>query len=57
MVTPGLAVVEANMAPGFADGMRADQEGILWASVGWAEAANDGVQCLAPDGDLIGCMY
>ena len=47
MVTPGLAVVEANMAPGFADGMRTDQEGNLWASVGCAGAANDGVQCLA----------
>ena len=56
MVTPGLAVVEANMATGFADGMRTDQEGNLWTSVGWAGAV-DGVQCLAPDGDLIGCIH
>jgi len=49
--------VFANMAPGFADGMRTDQEGNLWASVGWAGAANDGVQCLTPNGNLIGCIH
>lgn len=49
--------VFANMAPGFSDGMRTDQEGNLWASVGWSGAVNDGVRCLAPDGDLIGCIH
>jgi len=49
--------VFANMAPGFADGMRTDQEGNLWASVGWAGADNDGVHILAPDGDLIGRIH
>ena len=34
--------------PGFADGMRCDEEGNLWTS------AADGVHCVAPDGTLLG---
>jgi gluconolactonase len=49
--------VFADMAPGFADGMRTDADGNLWAAVGWAGAVNDGAHCLAPDGDLIGRIH
>lgn len=34
--------------PGVADGFRADSEGNLWCSAG------DGVQCLSPEGELLG---
>ncbi|MGH7010510.1 MAG: SMP-30/gluconolactonase/LRE family protein, partial [Caulobacteraceae bacterium] len=34
--------------PGFADGLRVDEEGNLWSS------AADGVHCIAPDGALLG---
>ena len=46
-----------DMAPGFVDGMRADQDGNIWASVRWAGADNDGVHCMTPDGDLIGRIH
>ncbi|SVE05629.1 uncharacterized protein METZ01_LOCUS458483, partial [marine metagenome] len=46
-----------DVAPGFVDGMRIDQDGNLWASVGWAGAGNDGVQCLAADGTVIGYIH
>ena len=46
--------VFADMAPGFADGMRTDLDGNLWSSAGWAGAGTDGVRCFTPDGDLIG---
>ena len=36
--------------PGYADGMRVDVEGNLWSSAG------DGVQCIAPDGVLLGAI-
>jgi len=49
--------VFTNMAPGFADGMRTDEGGNLWASVGWSSPETDGVHCLAPDGDLIGRIH
>ncbi len=49
--------VFATMAPGFADGMRTDRDGNLWASVGWAGTGTDGVHCLAPNGDLIGHIH
>ena len=44
----------ADMSPGFADGMRADRDGNLWSSIGWAGPGTDGVHCLTPNGDLIG---
>ncbi len=46
--------VFADMSPGFADGMRTDRDGNLWASRGWAGPGTDGVHCLTPDGELIG---
>ena len=36
------------VSPGFADGMRCDQDGRVWSSAG------DGVHCIDPDGTLIG---
>ncbi len=36
------------VAPGFADGMRCDEDGRVWSSAG------DGVHCIEPDGTLIG---
>jgi gluconolactonase len=36
------------IAPGCADGIRVDSDGNLWSSAG------DGVQCIAPDGTLLG---
>jgi gluconolactonase len=39
---------------GFADGVRTDTQGNLWAGMGWADPSQDGVRCYAPDGTLIG---
>ena len=39
---------------GLADGIRADTEGNLWASTGWAGPGYDGVHIFAPDGTRIG---
>ena len=36
------------VSPGFADGFRIDEQGNLWSS------AADGVQCISPQGDLLG---
>ncbi len=36
------------VSPGFADGMRCDEDGRVWTSAG------DGVHCLSPEGALIG---
>ncbi len=47
----------ADFAPGFADGMRTDEAGNLWASVGWAGKDTNGVHCFAPDGTLIGRIH
>jgi gluconolactonase len=44
----------ADMNPGLADGIRADIDGNIWASAGWAGAGFDGVHIFAPDGALIG---
>jgi gluconolactonase len=43
-----------SMAPGAADGIRADEDGNLWASAGWAGEDFDGVHVFAPDGVRIG---
>jgi gluconolactonase len=40
--------VFAEVDPGIPDGFRFDEKGFIWTSAG------DGVQCFAPDGDLIG---
>ena len=39
---------------GFADGIRADENGNIWSSAGWVGDGYDGVHIFAPDGDRIG---
>ncbi len=41
-------------AAGFADGIRADVDGNVWASAGWVGDGYDGVHIFAPNGDRIG---
>ena len=46
-----------DFAPGFTDGLRIDVDGNVWCSMGWADPAEDGVRCYAPDGDLLGKVH
>jgi gluconolactonase len=46
-----------DMGPGFADGIRCDQDGNVWSSAGWAGEGYDGVHVIAPNGDLIGRIH
>ncbi len=46
-------VVETEMA-GFADGIRCDIDGNVWASAGWVGEGYDGVHIFHPDGTRIG---
>ncbi len=46
-------VVKAKKA-GFADGIRADKDGNIWASAGWVGDGYDGVHIFAPEGQRIG---
>jgi gluconolactonase len=39
---------------GMADGIRADEDGNVWASAGWVGDGYDGVHIFAPDGQRIG---
>ena len=39
---------------GFADGLRADVDGNIWAGCGWVGPGYDGVHVFAPDGERIG---
>jgi len=39
---------------GFADGIRMDEDGNVWASAGWGGEGFDGVHIIAPDGVRIG---
>ena len=41
---------------GFADGIRADVDGNVWASAGWVGDGYDGVHIFAPDGTRIGLI-
>jgi gluconolactonase len=41
---------------GFADGIRADVDGNVWASAGWVGAGYDGVHIFSPDGTRIGLI-
>ncbi len=41
---------------GFADGIRADIDGNVWASAGWVGEGYDGVHVFAPDGARIGLI-
>jgi gluconolactonase len=42
---------------GGADGIRADQDGNIWASAGWVGDGYDGVHIFNPDGKRIGQIY
>ncbi|MFE1598691.1 SMP-30/gluconolactonase/LRE family protein [Methylobacterium sp. ID0610] len=53
----GNRVFAENFAPGFTDGVRIDEDGNVWCSMGWADPAEDGVRCYAPNGDLIGKIH
>jgi gluconolactonase len=46
--------VDGKDVGGFADGIRCDVDGNIWASAGWVGAGYDGVHIFAPDGDRIG---
>lgn len=46
--------MELNGKAGFADGIRADVDGNIWASAGWVGPGYDGVHVFAPDGERIG---
>ena len=39
---------------GFADGIRCDEDGNIWAGMGWVGDGFDGVHIFAPNGDRIG---
>ncbi|MGY2048488.1 SMP-30/gluconolactonase/LRE family protein [Methylobacterium sp. JK268] len=53
----GDRVFAENFAPGFTDGVRVDEDGHVWCSMGWADPGEDGVRCYAPSGDLIGKIH
>ena len=42
---------------GFADGIRCDADGNIWASAGWVGDGYDGVHIFAPDGTRIGQIH
>ncbi len=46
--------LDGKKVAGFADGIRADQDGNIWASAGWVGDGYDGVQIFSPDGTRIG---
>ncbi len=48
------ATMELNGKRGGADGIRADRDGNIWASAGWAGDGFDGVHVFSPEGDRIG---
>ena len=48
------ATTELDGQSGFADGLRCDEDGNVWAGMGWVGDGYDGVHIFAPDGDRIG---
>ena len=48
------ASTEMNGKTGFADGIRCDEDGNVWAGMGWVGEGYDGVHVFAPDGVRIG---
>ncbi|MEO5697591.1 MAG: SMP-30/gluconolactonase/LRE family protein [Burkholderiaceae bacterium] len=48
------AEMKFNGKIGFADGIRCDEDGNVWAGMGWAGEGFDGVHVFAPDGVRIG---
>jgi gluconolactonase len=49
--------MELDGKAGFADGIRCDVDGNIWASAGWVGEGYDGVHIFAPDGDRIGQIH
>ncbi len=50
-------VFAEDFAPGMSDGLRCDEHGNVWCSMGWSDPSEDGARCYAPDGDLIGKVH
>lgn len=50
------ASMEFEGKAGFADGIRADVDGNIWAGAGWVGDGYDGVHIFAPNGDRIGLI-
>ncbi|MCS7015511.1 MAG: SMP-30/gluconolactonase/LRE family protein [Gemmatales bacterium] len=48
--------MEMDGKAGFADGLRCDKDGNVWASAGWVGEGYDGVHIFAPDGTRIGLI-
>jgi gluconolactonase len=48
------ANMEMDGRTGFADGIRCDEDGNVWAGMGWVGDGYDGVHVFAPDGTRIG---
>ena len=48
--------MEMDGKAGFADGIRADIDGNIWASAGWVGEGYDGVHVFAPGGERIGLI-
>jgi gluconolactonase len=48
------ASMEMDGKTGFADGIRCDEDGNLWASAGWVGDGYDGVHIFSPEGQRIG---
>ena len=48
------STAEFNGKSGFADGIRCDEDGNVWAAMGWVGDGYDGVHIHAPNGDRIG---
>ena len=48
------ASMEWSGKTGFADGIRCDEDGNIWAGTGWVGDGYDGVHVFAPDGVRIG---
>ncbi len=50
------ANMEYNGKTGFADGIRCDEDGNVWAGMGWVGDGYDGVHVFSPDGTRIGVI-
>jgi gluconolactonase len=50
------ASMEYNGKTGFADGVRCDEDGNVWAGMGWVGDGYDGVHVFHPDGTRIGAI-
>ncbi|HZD32615.1 MAG TPA: SMP-30/gluconolactonase/LRE family protein, partial [Candidatus Angelobacter sp.] len=42
---------------GFADGIRCDVDGNVWAGAGWGGESYNGVHVFAPEGTLVGKIH